>query len=82
MVDRIRQICEERGITIGKLCADLEMPQTLYRWDTNKPSVDKVCAVAEYLGVSVDYLCGRTDIPQTIDGFDLDRAECVCIKAD
>lgn len=82
MVDRIRQICEVRGITIGKLSADLEMPQTLYRWDTNKPSVDKVCAAAEYLGVSVDYLCGRTDIPQTIDGFDLDRAECVCIKAD
>ena len=75
MVERIRQICEERGISLAKLCADLDIPQTLYRWDTNKPSIDKVCIVAEYLGVSVDFLCDRTDVREIGDGSALDRAE-------
>ena len=72
MVEKIRELCREHGITISKLeeLAGLSA-RTIGRWDESKPSVDKVQRVAEYFGVSVDYLLGIEKEEVSSDGEDL-----------
>lgn len=65
MVKRIRELCNEKGISLSALGKELGLGKNaIARWDTNKPSIEKVEKVADYFDVSVDYLLGRTDIPE------------------
>lgn len=60
MLDKIKQLCESRGITIKELERSLGFSnKALYRWDINSPSIDRVVAVADYFGISVDELIGH-----------------------
>lgn len=62
--DRIKELCNRRGITISKLESDLGFGNSsIKKWErTSSPSVDKVIKVANYFDVSCDYLLGRSDI--------------------
>lgn len=56
MFERIKELCKEKGITVAQLEENLGWSRSIYKWDTNTPSVTKVKAVADYFGVTVDYL--------------------------
>ena len=57
MVETIKRIAKEKGISISKLERGCQLgTKTIYRWDENFPSVDKVMRVARYLGVPVEDL--------------------------
>ena len=63
---RIKELCEQRGITLQKLCEACELSESVIRkWaNSNSPSVRNVKKVAEFFNVSVDYLIGLSDIPE------------------
>jgi transcriptional regulator with XRE-family HTH domain len=67
---RIKQLCDERGISIKKLESMLGFgASSIQKWkDSTSPSIDKVKRVATFFNVSIDYLTGRTDIRE-IDYF-------------
>lgn len=57
MVERIRNLCAQRKMTIQSLEIALGFARnTVSRWDENRPSVDRVVAVADFFGVTVEYL--------------------------
>ena len=57
MLKTIRNIAKQKEIPLAKIERACELGErSLYRWDTNYPSVDKVKKVADYLGVTVDDL--------------------------
>lgn len=57
LLDRIKIKAKEQGLTIPGIEEKLSFGKnSMYRWDTNSPSVDKVVSVANLLNVSVDYL--------------------------
>lgn len=61
-LERIKALCEKRGITVSKLESDLGFgANVVYKWKVSDPSSGKLNRVAEYLGVTVDYLLGNTD---------------------
>lgn len=66
---RIKELCENRGISMTKLSEDLGIAASLIRkWKTTtSPSVDKVKMIAEYFGVSADYLIGLSDIQDSAE---------------
>ena len=53
----IQKTCKALGLPIMKLEEDLGFARgSIYKWDTNTPSVAKVKAVADRLGTTVDSL--------------------------
>ena len=57
MVEKIKRLCREKGLSLNKLQKDLGFPHNaIYRWDTNRPTIDRVKSVADQLGVTVDEL--------------------------
>lgn len=57
IVDRIRTLCEERGITINKLEKETGIGRgNVARWDAHQPGSDRVQKVADYFGVTSEYL--------------------------
>ena len=61
---RIKQLCDERGISIKRLETMLGFgASSIQKWkDSTSPSIDKVKSVATFFNVSIDYLIGRSDI--------------------
>lgn len=73
LVENIRCLCRERGVSIQQLERELGFGNgTIRRWGENAPSVDKVKAVADYFGVTVDELLTDhdTDEEAAADGTD------------
>ena len=61
-LDRVKELCKSRGITVKGLEGKLDIPHnTIYQWKRIAPSLDKIQKVADYFGVSIDYLLGRTE---------------------
>src|SRR5690625_2862708 len=61
-LERIKDLCKERSITVPILEKRLEIPNnTIYQWKSRTPGIDRLEQVADYFNVSVDYLLGRTD---------------------
>lgn len=57
MLHKIKELCEERGITIAELERMAEItPKTMAKWDETTPAVDKVARVAKALGVTIEEL--------------------------
>lgn len=71
--DRVKNLCDTRGITVAKLESDCGFANTTIRkWRTiNNPSVDKIKTIAQYFGVTADYIIGMTDIPTPPDDEDI-----------
>ena len=57
MYDRIKSLCNQKGVTITGTEKDLGFARgSLCKVDTNKPSMERVNKLADYFGVSVEYL--------------------------
>ena len=57
LVDKIRALCEERGMTIAALERELGFGNgVIARWEKHNPRVSAVKTVADYFGVTVDSL--------------------------
>lgn len=57
MVDAIRKLCTDKGITLAELEQKAGLPKnTIFRWDTNRPNVIAAVRVARELGVTVEDL--------------------------
>lgn len=66
--ERIKSLCQKKGITITKLESDLGFGNSsVKKWEkTSSPSIDKIVKVASYFDVSTDYLLGRSDLEKSI----------------
>lgn len=57
MVDRIKELCKQKGITIAELERKCEIGNGIIaRWKKSKPSFERVAKVANFLGVTPEYL--------------------------
>lgn len=62
IVDRIKELCKEKGTTLIGLERELGFGRgTIRRWDTSSPSIERVQKVADYFGVTANYILGRED---------------------
>ena len=60
IIERIRRLCDESGISIAKLEQECGLANaTIRRWGASSPSAENLAKVADYFGVSVDFLLGR-----------------------
>ncbi len=68
ILDRIKNLCKERNITVKMVEEDLNFPNnTIYQWRKRVPNTDKLQKLADYFDVSTDYLLGRTDVKRFSD---------------
>lgn len=66
--DRIKEICDIKGISINDLEKQLGYSKnTLYRLKKNMPGSEKLAEIAKYLNVSTDYLLGIETNKEIID---------------
>lgn len=57
MYSKIKELCTEKGISVNELECTLGFSRgSIYKWNTNVPSINKVKAVADYFNVTVDSL--------------------------
>ena len=64
IVDKIKALCKENGITMKTLEQNTKMSNgAIGKWDKSIPNAAALQRIADYFGVSVDYLLGRTDNP-------------------
>lgn len=57
MLQRIKALCTEKGITIYRLERDLGFGNgTARKWKNSVPGSDKLKRIADYFGVTVDEL--------------------------
>ena len=62
LLDRVKMLAKNRGITIAELERKLDFSQgSISRWIKQSPSSERVQKVADYFDVSVDYLLGRSE---------------------
>lgn len=57
LVDNIRKLCDEKGITIYRLEHDADLANgTVSKWKDNMPRVTTLQKVAKYFDVTIDEL--------------------------
>ena len=59
MVDKIKALILEKGVTIGSFCEEMGIAKNaMSEWKSGriKPSIDTVVKMAQYFGVTTDYL--------------------------
>lgn len=56
LVERIKALCQARGITLNQLEKAIGLKSTISRWVDHDPSIGKVRLVARYFGVTVSDL--------------------------
>jgi len=57
IVDSIKEICSQRGLTIPKLEKELGFGNgTIYNWAKSSPSIEKIQKVAGYFGVPIEHV--------------------------
>lgn len=57
MVERIKELCKEKGTNLSRLEAELGFANgTIKRWDKNVPASDRLLLVASYFDVTAEYL--------------------------
>lgn len=70
MVERIRQLCVDRGISLKRLELEAGIGNgVIARWESSSPRADKLLAVAKVLNVSAEYLLtGNENQPTEFGG--------------
>lgn len=54
--EKVKSACKEKNISVAELETSLGFARSsIYKWDTNIPSVEKVKAVAEKLEKPMEY---------------------------
>ena len=62
MVEKIRALCRNSGITLYRLEQLLGFSHnSIRKWDDHSPSFEKVIYVAEYFGISVNDLVPKEE---------------------
>ena len=62
LYDNVKKICEEKGISVGKIEKDLQLSNgSICKWNENEPAIRKVQKVADYLGVSIEELLAEEE---------------------
>ncbi len=62
LYDNVKKICEEKGISVGKIEKDLQLSNgSICKWNENEPGIRKVQKVADYLGVSIEELLAEEE---------------------
>lgn len=57
MLEKIKKLCHERGLTISALERELGMGNATIRgWETSSPTVENAKKVADFFGCTVDDL--------------------------
>lgn len=68
MIDRIKDLCDERSINITNLCFLITgSTGNLSTWKKGNIRNDYLIKIANYFNVSTDYLLGITDIKSPLD---------------
>lgn len=68
VIQRIKELCSEKGITITRLCVHITGSKgNLATWNKGNIRSDYLVKIAEYFDVSVDYLLGKTDMRTQLD---------------
>lgn len=76
IVDRIKQLAYEKGLTIAELERILGFSNNIIsKWDTSVPRSDKLAKLADYFNVSTDYLLGRSNLRAQVDNTLTDKEE-------
>lgn len=76
IVDRIKQLAYEKGLTIAELERILGFSNNIIsKWDTSVPRSDKLAKLADYFNVSTDYLLGRSNLRMQADNTLTDKEE-------
>lgn len=59
--DRLKQLCETRGISVYKACTDIGLNRSaVAKWKNGgHPNGTTASKLADYFGVSTDYLLGK-----------------------
>ena len=72
---RIKELCDDNGITVNKLENELGLGQYSIGGlkNSSNPTIKTIAKVAKYFNVSVDYLIGASDIRTTADELVHDR---------
>ena len=64
LFEKIKELCQNRGISINSLEETLVYSRnTIYSMKNKKPNAERLQEIADYFNVSTDYLLGRTDNP-------------------
>ena len=67
IVDRIKELCQQKDITITELERNAGIGRsTIRNWATSSPNSDKLQKVADYFHVTTDYLLGREENLNTL----------------
>ena len=62
LYDNVKKICEEKGISVGKIEKDLQLSNgSICKWNEIEPGIRKVQKVADYLGVSIEELLAEEE---------------------
>lgn len=62
LLDRVKELARERGMTVAELERKLDFSQgSISRWVKQSPSSERLQKVASYFDVSADYLLGLSD---------------------
>lgn len=56
LVERIKMLCADRGITLNQMEKALGFKGTVARWADHEPSIGKVRMVAQFFGMTVSEL--------------------------
>ena len=61
--DRLKKLCDEKGISAYKACTDVGLNRAaVAKWKTGSvPSGSTAAKLAEYFGVTTDYLLGKEE---------------------
>lgn len=63
--DKVKALCEERGITVYKLEKALGLANgSVKHWDTSMPSGDKILALSRYFNVKPEYFLIEENEPE------------------
>lgn len=74
LLERIKELCKSRGITVSQLEDKLDFsPNTIYQWKKRIPGTKKLQAVADYFSTSIDYLLGRSNVSTVNSDSDLNE---------
>lgn len=76
IVDRIKQLSYEKGLTIAELERILGFGNNIIsKWDKSVPRSDKLEKLADYFNVSTDYLLGRSTLRMPMEKNLTDKEE-------
>ncbi|AJO73712.1 XRE family transcriptional regulator [Lactiplantibacillus plantarum subsp. plantarum] len=62
ILERIKELSKSQGLSLQAVAVKAGIGKnSIYKWDTQTPSIEKITNVANILHVSTDYLLGSTD---------------------